>query len=222
MPGWKTAQAGGKTYDVYAQEATWNCGLACCAMVVNQKGQGKPTSRALAQESQNYGANYIPANCDKVSFSGRGMNAELLRAVHNRALQLGDSSQVKEYARARGLSSFRQIARSMKDGDNPGAGMSNLASVLNAFGFDTRLKGDPTAGKISSALGRATPSSPVIIALTKPAHGVVCLGKAGMFSNRFVMLDPFHGSAHDDAQLSGTTIRFGEYDTVILEMIIVS
>jgi hypothetical protein len=62
----------------------------------------------------------------------------------------------------------------------------------------------------------------VIVALTDPPHGVLCLGKAGMFSNRYIMLDPADGSAHDDAKLSGKTIKFSNYDTEIFHLVIVS
>jgi hypothetical protein len=111
---------------------------------VNQKGQGKPTTKIIAQESQNYATNYIPANSDKASFSGGGMNASLLEAVHNRALQLGGTSQVQEYAQSKGLTTFRQVANSMKQGEDAGVGLSNLASVLNAFKITAKSKPNPT------------------------------------------------------------------------------
>lgn len=47
MPGWETQKKFGYSFDVLIQAEEADCGLCCCAMVVNQLGQGKPTSTGL-------------------------------------------------------------------------------------------------------------------------------------------------------------------------------
>jgi hypothetical protein len=76
MPGWVTTT--GNT-DCYIQEASWNCALACIAMVLNRMGHGHPTTRAIADTSRRLGGDcYIPANVDRAGFQDHSHNSTAL------------------------------------------------------------------------------------------------------------------------------------------------
>ncbi len=60
---WTTETKAGYSFDVLLQGEQANCGLCCCAMVVNLKGQGQPDSQAV-QGVMGPGA-YIKSHVDR-------------------------------------------------------------------------------------------------------------------------------------------------------------
>ncbi|MFV1873549.1 MAG: cysteine peptidase family C39 domain-containing protein [Oleiphilus sp.] len=54
--GWENYTKAGRSFDVLIQEQEADCGLCCVAMIVNQKGQGKPSSSMVKNliGKQNY------------------------------------------------------------------------------------------------------------------------------------------------------------------------
>jgi ABC-type bacteriocin/lantibiotic exporter with double-glycine peptidase domain len=79
--GWKTKTVAHHTFDVLLQEQEADCGLCCVAMVVNLKGQGKPTSALVRQELPK-GA-YQPSTMDRTGFQPTPLSMAVQPTAHH-------------------------------------------------------------------------------------------------------------------------------------------
>ncbi|TDI65912.1 MAG: hypothetical protein E2O88_09715, partial [Bacteroidetes bacterium] len=65
--GWQNFEKAGRRFDVLIQNQETDCGLCCVAMIVNQLGKGKPSSRTVNGNLPK--GDYKPSTQDRAGFT---------------------------------------------------------------------------------------------------------------------------------------------------------
>ena len=227
--GWhRDVMVDGTARNIYEQEASWNCGMACVAMVINRKSRSFPSTRAVAAISrENVGGEYVPATVDRAGFRAPSpIDAGLVRAMlQRRAMINPEDNPLMNLARDMrrqqgGAVTYGALAGRLQEGADPGTGGLNLAATLRGYGVNAthHSLGNADAGRLRAAMRNASLANPLILGLVNPPHFVVCDGRATQ-PHRYVFCDPADGAGYVGRRV-GRSVRFSTYDTAVDEMIV--